>query len=105
MSRSRRSWRERRAGESRSTSASRSARRIPAMFTRGSCNACSSALSTGSKKLIPLTVVLDLARLGQTAERADASREVVERRQMLQIAAVAAEQYLAQVDQAVDAFL
>src|SRR5271169_6131519 len=28
----------------------------PAMLTRGLCSACSKALSTGSKKLIPLTV-------------------------------------------------
>src|SRR5208283_2670206 len=42
---------------------------------------------------------------GQPVERTNTGREVVECREMLQIAAVAAKQYLAQVDQAVDAFL
>jgi hypothetical protein len=40
----------------------------------------------------PDGLVVDLARLGEAVERTNASREVVERRQMLQIAAVAAEQ-------------
>ena len=39
-----------------------SARRIPAMFTGGFCKACSSALSVGSKKLMPLTVLSSTLR-------------------------------------------
>jgi hypothetical protein len=50
-------------------------------------------------------LVVDPARLGKPVERADTGREVVQRRQMLQVAAITAEQDLAQVDQAVDAFL
>src|ERR1019366_1871604 len=50
-------------------------------------------------------LVLDLARLGQPVEGADACGEVVERGQMGEIAPVAPEQDLAQVDQAVDGLL
>ena len=76
------------------------------MLTRGFCRACSKALSTGSKKLMPLTVLLlDGARLGEPVEGTDAGGEVVERGEMRQIAAVAAEQDLTQVDQAVDGLL
>ena len=55
---------------------------------------------------MPLTVLsLDGARLGEPVEGADAGGEVVERGEVLEIAAVAAEQDLTQVDQAVDGLL
>ncbi len=58
------------------------------------------------KEVDPLDgFVLDPARLGEPVERTHPDGEVVEGRQMCQVAAVTAEQYLAQVNQAVDAFL
>ena len=76
------------------------------MLTLGSWMACSRACSSGAKKLIPFTVsALHLARLGQPAERTNPGGEVVQCGQMRQIAAVAAKQYLTQVDQAVDGLL
>src|SRR6267142_1474754 len=64
------------------------------------------ALSTGSKKLIPLRVFCcDGARLGEPVEGTDTGREVVERCEVRQIAAVAAEHDLTQVNQAVDGLL
>jgi len=62
------------------------------MLTRGFWSACSKALSTGSKKLIPLEgLLLDGARFGEPVEGTDTGREVVERCEVRQIAAVAAE--------------
>ena len=50
-------------------------------------------------------LAVHLARLGQAAEGAHTGGEVVQRGQVSEIATVAAKQYLAQVDQAVDGLL
>src|SRR5260221_14651466 len=50
-------------------------------------------------------LLLDGARLGEPVEGTDTGREVVERCEVRQIAAVAAEHDLTQVNQAVDVFL
>ena len=103
---SRRSCRDSRAGENISRFGSSSARRMPAMLTLGFCRACSRALSPGSKKLDPLDgLAIHLVRLAQAAEGAHTGGEVVQRGQVSEIAPVAANQYLAQVDQAVNGFL
>src|ERR1700724_3394251 len=50
-------------------------------------------------------LVLDGARLGEPVEGTDTGREVVERCEVRQVAAVAAEQDLTEVNQAVDGLL
>src|SRR3984893_6647009 len=50
-------------------------------------------------------LVLDGARLGEPVEGTDTGREVVERCEVRQVAAVAAEQDLTEVDEAVDGLL
>jgi hypothetical protein len=92
-SRNQRKSRDRRCGEKAPSAGIRLARRTPAILTFGSCNASSRALSVLEKKSMPLTgPALDLARLGQAVERADAGGEVVERGEVGEIAPVAAEQ-------------
>ena len=76
------------------------------MLTFGFCKACNRALSTGAKKLIPLTVLPSTARgLVNRVKGTHTSGEVVQRGKVFQVTAVAAEQDLAQVDQAVDRLL
>jgi hypothetical protein len=76
------------------------------MLTRGFCKAWSNAPSPGSKKLMPLTVFSSTLRgLVRRSRARTAGGEVVQGREVSKIAPVAAEQDLAQVDQAVDAFL
>ena len=58
----RRSCRDSWLGVNIAKSGSGSARRMPAMLTPGFCRACSRALSPGSKKLMPLTVVPSTSR-------------------------------------------
>src|ERR1700720_937567 len=58
------------------------------------------------KEVDPLDgLLLDGARLGEPVEGTDTGREVIERGEVRQIAAIAAKQDLAQVDQAVDGLL
>src|SRR6202049_4991286 len=58
------------------------------------------------KEVDPLDgLLLDGARLGEPVEGTDTGREVIERDEVRQIAAIAAKQDLAQVDQAVDGLL
>ena len=60
----------------------------------------------GVEEVDPLDgLAIHLTRLGQPLERPDPGGEVVERGQVGDIAPVAAEQYLTQVDQAVDRLL
>src|SRR5271155_4891415 len=105
MSSNRRNCLDNRAGENIPRSGNKSARRTPAMLTRGFCSACSKALSPGSKKLIPLTVFPSTSRGLVRRSSARTGREVVQGGEVSQIASIAAQKDLPQIDQAVDRLL
>src|SRR5215469_9859977 len=106
------SWRRRArcrvrvAGEQRASSGSRSARRRPAMLKAGRCRAASRDCSARLEEVeTPDGAAVDGTRLGKTVEDADAGREVVETGEVFEVAAVATEQDVTQVGQAVDVLL
>ena len=68
------------------------------MLKPGRCKAASRVCSARLKKL----AAVDGTRLGETVERPDASREVVQTGEVFEIATVAAEQDFVQVGEAVD---
>ena len=106
MSSSRRNCRDSRFGENNSSSGSRSARRIPAMLTRGFWQGVQQRSVPRIEEVDPLDgLAVDFVRPGDAAEGTGPGREVVQGRQMGEVAPVAAEQNLAQVDQAVDGLL
>src|SRR5580693_7097152 len=103
------SWRRRarcrvRVGDEHwATSGTRSARRMPLMLKLGRCRAASRVCSARLKKLRPLTVRPLTARgWVQTVERSDASREVVQTGEVFEVAAIASEQDVTEVGEAVD---
>src|SRR6516165_8617439 len=91
------------AGEHWARNGRRSARRRPAMLYAGRCRTESRVCSGWLKKVEASEgAAFDEARLGETVERSDASREVVQTGEVFEVAAVATEQDVTQVGKAVD---
>src|SRR5215469_14787878 len=105
-----RSWRKRArrrvrvAGEHWARSGRRSARRKPAILKAGRWRAESRVCSAWLKKFeTPDGAAFDRARSGEAVEGPDADREVVQTGEVFQVAAVAAEQDVTEVGEAIDA--
>src|SRR6185312_11235851 len=66
--------------------------RMPTRLTRGSCSACSSALSSGGEEVDPLApLAFHPSRLGQPVQGANPAGEVGQRLQMRKVTVVAAQ--------------
>src|SRR5580692_9768849 len=103
------SWRRRarcrvRVGDEHwATSGTRSARRMPLMLKLGRWQGGEQSLLGTAEEVEALDgAAFDGTGLGQTVERSDASREVVQTGEVFEVAAVASEQDVTEVGEAVD---